>query len=147
MSDNCIVCNGKVRPRQEALQCDGCYLSVYHQRLCEERGAGETGSPSVCRYVRKKKTGLPCCATRSAESTSLATSGQKDNVRLRACSLDGLQGVVTRRLPPRMSIPLDPSVVEKGKHLYTYRITDTHQKKPKKLNDVFISNMLSLVNK
>ena len=44
---------------------------------------------------------------RGAEHTSLATSCKKNNVGLRACSVDSPQAVATRRLSTRMPVPLD----------------------------------------
>ena len=43
----------------------------------------------------RKKKRLPCRTTRGAEHTSLATSCKKNNIRLRACSVDSPQAVIT----------------------------------------------------
>lgn len=85
--------------------------AVQHQHLCDEWQAGETGSSPVYPNVWKEKVGVQCSST-SAEFTSLATSSEKDYLRLQECSLDSLQGVTTQHLTPRMSIPLDTSVVQ-----------------------------------
>ena len=72
--------------------------------------------PPVCHHVVEEKAKLPCRTARGAEHTSLATSCEKNNVRLRVCSVDSPQAVATRRLSTRMPVPLDANVVEKGRH-------------------------------